>query len=375
MQYRRMPIEIESPEQLGYDTIANNLSESSVSDQRLADLGLDLDLADLVLCYGDHLGDPALRAEVAKGGAGLDPDDVIVTPGAAAALFFLATSQLDRGDHLVVMRTNYATNIETPRAVGADISYLDLAFDEGYRLDLDRLASLIRPDTKLVSLTCPHNPTGSMLSEDELRAVVALVEATDAVLLVDETYRDLTHGTPRPLVATLSERAVSIASMSKAFGLPGLRVGWAVTRDPGLLEQLLAAKEQVVICGPTLDEAIAARVLADRERILAPIRARNAEHLAILTAWMDGEPRMEWVPPAGGVVCFPRIRPSVDVDVARFTDVLLGDHATYVGAGHWFEADPRHMRLGYGWPTTDELRRGLAAISLTLDTIALGDPA
>src|ERR1700741_2470901 len=106
-----MPIEVESPEQLGYDTITNNLSESSVADRRLRDLGLDVDLDGLLLCYGDHLGDPVLRAAVASLGAGITPDNVLVMPGAAAALFAIATSLLDAGDHVVVVRTNYATNL------------------------------------------------------------------------------------------------------------------------------------------------------------------------------------------------------------------------------------------------------------------------
>src|SRR3954452_17123349 len=129
-----MPIEVESPEQLGYDTITNNLSESSVADRRLRDLGLDLDLDELVLCYGDHLGDPILRYAVAAGGEGLSPDDVIVTPGAATALFCVASALLDRGDHAVVVRTNYATNIETPRAIGADLDLVDLRFHQGWEL-------------------------------------------------------------------------------------------------------------------------------------------------------------------------------------------------------------------------------------------------
>ena len=112
MRYRRMPIEVESPEQLGYDTITNNLSESSVADRRLADLGNELGphgtagaLDELLLCYGDHLGDPVLREAVAAGDV-LRADDVIVTPGAAAALFATATSLLEPGDHAVVVRTN-----------------------------------------------------------------------------------------------------------------------------------------------------------------------------------------------------------------------------------------------------------------------------
>src|SRR4051794_10669649 len=106
-----MPIEVESPEQLGYDTITNNLSESSVADRRLGDLGIDVDIDALLLCYGDHLGDSVLREAVAAGGDGLRADDVLVTPGAAAALFATATALLEPGDHIVVVRTNYATNL------------------------------------------------------------------------------------------------------------------------------------------------------------------------------------------------------------------------------------------------------------------------
>jgi aspartate/methionine/tyrosine aminotransferase len=360
-----MPIEVESPEQLGYDTITNNLSESSVADRRLRDLGIDIgDLEDLLLCYGDHLGDPVLRAAVAAGGDGLAPDDVLVTPGAAAALFCTATSLLEPGDHAVVVRTNYATNLETPRAIGADLDMIDLAFEDGWALDLDRVRSLVRPGiTKLLSVTCPHNPTGTMLDLATLHALVEVAEASGAVLLVDETYRDLTHGDPLPMAADLSPRAVSVASMSKAFGLPGLRVGWAVCRDPELAETLLAAKEQVVICGATLDEAIAGRVLSNRAAVLAPILDEVRARLAVVESWLAGQSHFEWVPPTGGVVGLMRARPGVELDTDRFYDVLLREHGTYVGPGHWFEVDDRHFRLGFGWPSHDELEAGLQGLT------------
>src|SRR4051794_22268971 len=177
MKFRRMPIEIESPEQLGYDTIANNLSESSYSDMRLADHGIDSDVGDLLLQYGDHLGLPRLREQVVLGADSLTPDDVLVTAGAAPALFLVAFALVQPGDHIVVLRPNYATNLETPRAIGADVEYLDLSFDDGWRLDPERVGAALRPDTRLVSLTYPHNPTGAMLSRDELDAIQAVVEA------------------------------------------------------------------------------------------------------------------------------------------------------------------------------------------------------
>jgi aspartate/methionine/tyrosine aminotransferase len=358
-----MPIEVESPEQLGYDTITNNLSESSVADRRLRDLGLAVDLDDLLLCYGDHLGDPLLREAVAAGGDGLHADQVLVTAGAAAALFCTATALLEPGDHAIVVRTNYATNLETPRAIGADLDVVDLRYQDGWQLDVDRVADLVRGGgTRLISVTQPHNPTGTMLDATALDALVAIAERAGAVLLVDETYRDLTHGEPLPLAATRSTTVISVSSMSKAYGLPGLRIGWAICRDPVLAERLLAAKEQVLICGPTLDERIAGSVLAARATVLPPILDDVRGRLAVVRQWMASQSTFEWVEPVGGVVGLVRFRPEVVVDTDRFYEVLLVEHGTYVGPGHWFELDDRHFRLGYGWPTHDELRAGLDAL-------------
>src|SRR5688500_3918107 len=209
VRYRRMPIEVESPEQLGYDTITNNLSESSVADRRLRELGLRLDLDALLLCYGDHLGDPLLREAVADGAAGVAPGDVLVTAGAAAALFCIATTLVEPGDHVVAVRTNYATNLETPRAIGADLDVVDLRYEDDWRLDVARLAARVQAGrTRLISVTQPHNPTGTAFDRATLDALVDLAERSGAVLLVDETYRDLTHGQPLPLAASLSPRAV-----------------------------------------------------------------------------------------------------------------------------------------------------------------------
>src|ERR1700722_4281711 len=364
MKYRRMPIEVESPEQLGYATIANNLSESSVADRRLSDLGLTIDLDGLLLCYGDHLGDALLRESVAAQGDGLSADQVLVNPGAAAALFGVATALLGTGDHLVVVRTNYATNLETPRAIGAEVDAVDLAYEDGWALDLDQVKARVQAGrTKLISVTCPHNPTGTLLTTSDLQQLVELAERSGALLLVDETYRDLTHGSPLPMAASLSSRAISVASVSKAYGLPGLRIGWSVTTDPAVRELLLAAKEQMVICGPTIDEHIAGRVLADWDRILPPILAQVRERLAVVQAWLDGQSTFEGIPPSGGVVGLVRFRPEVQVDTSAFYQHLLAEHGTYVGPGHWFEVSDRYFRVGYGWPADSELMQGLAGLS------------
>jgi aspartate/methionine/tyrosine aminotransferase len=361
MRYRRMPIEIESPEELGYDAIANNLSESSFADMRLADYGIEVDVDSLLLQYGDHRGLPQLRELIAADGPPLEPSDVIVTAGAAAALFAVSTALLGSGDHALIEAPNYATNLETPRALGAKVEVLELRFDDGWELDLDRLEGAMRPQTKLVSLTYPHNPTGAMIGPDELARAIEVVEAHGlAFLLVDETYRELAYGEPLPMAASLSTRAISVSSMSKTYGLPGLRIGWLACRDPELAATLLAAKEQILICGATIDETIAARALAARPRILPAIRDRVATHLEIVGDWIGASERFEWVEPQAGVVGFVRAKGGIDLDV--FYDSLLRDHGTYVGPGHWFGQPRDCFRLGFAWPQSDELRRGLAGL-------------
>lgn len=364
MRYRRMPIEQESPEQFGYGNIDCNLAESSVTDGLLRDLSLKLD--ELVLMYGDHYGKPELRDLIAAEGDGLRRDDVLVTVGAAAALFIVSTSLLQAGDCLLVVFPNYATNIETPRQMGCEMDYYRLEFDNGFRLDVDELIARITPHTKLVSVTCPHNPAGSMLTRAEVERLVAAVEARGCTLLFDETYREMSFGEVLPPAAALSPRVISVSSLSKTYGLPGIRMGWLLCRDRTLMETFLAAKEQIFISNSVVDEEIAYQFLNGKAQHLQRIRAHIDTNFAIIKTWMTEQTDFEWIEPQGGVVCFPRIKPDSGVDVEKFYTVLNTVYKTWVGPGHWFESDRRHMRVGYGWPGADELARGLHNITQAL---------
>lgn len=364
MKYVRMPIEKESPEQLGYDKIKFNLTESSVRDRSLNDLNLNVN--DTLLCYGDHIGNPDLRKIIVSENINLKPEDVLVTAGASAALFIIATSLLEKGDHIVVVRPNYATNIETPKAIGCEISYLDLSFNNGFRIDLSELESLIRPETKYVSITYPHNPTGVMLNEQELAQIVELIESKGCLMVFDETYREMTFGKVLPIAASLSPKVISVSSLSKTYGIPGIRLGWLVCKEKELMDLFLCAKEQIGICGSVIDEAIGYEALSQKNTWLVENNAYISKSFSIVKKWIENEELMEWVEPQGGCVCFPRIKPKVKIDIDRFYDVLNNKYGTYVGPGHWFEQSRRHFRIGYAWPLTDELKGGLDGLSKAL---------
>ena len=363
MHYRRMPIEMESPEQLGYGNIRNNLSESSYTDTLLQDFNAGDDLGRLVLCYGSHQGHEGLRGLIAEGYTQLTGDDILLTSGAAGALFIIATSLLEKGDEIIVVHPNYANNIETPRAIGATITTIDLRFEEGFTLDIDRVKTALTPNTRYVSVTYPHNPTGVCLQERQLNELARLAEATGVRILVDETYRDMVFGTRLPLAATYSPLLISVSSLSKTYGLPGLRIGWIACRDRQLMDTFLAAKEQMQICGPILDEELAYRYLLHRDRHLPRIRASIAEKFERVKTWIQQQDDYEWVEPQGGCVCFPRLRHPGKIDLDNFYRMLLEKYGTYAGPGHWFGMPRHYLRIGFGWPPLPQLEEGLSALT------------
>jgi aspartate/methionine/tyrosine aminotransferase len=364
VRYVRMPIEVESPEEFGYSRIRYNLSESSITDQSLSSFGLQI--PDFKLIYNEHRGSELLRQLIVQGSGGLSPDDVLITGGAAGALFIISTALLSAKDHLVVIRPNYGTNLETPRAIGCDITFVDLAFEQGFRVDVERLRAAIKPETRVISVTCPHNPTGVMQTEQELRKLVELARENHCYLVVDETYRDLSFDSKLPVAASLGSHVISVCSLSKAYGVPGIRLGWLITSDTQLQELFLAAKEQISICGSVIHEWIAEQILSNREAILGPTLKEMRRRLQVVREWMEGEELLEWVAPTGGAVCFPRMKTLPPGGTDAFYKRLMEVHGTYVGPGHWFEMPDTYFRLGYGWPSADELLCGLEGISNAL---------
>ncbi|MHA1945702.1 MAG: aminotransferase class I/II-fold pyridoxal phosphate-dependent enzyme [Candidatus Hodarchaeales archaeon] len=365
LAYRRTPIEKESPEEYGYEKIKYNLAESSVPDAVLGDL--EINLNNSVLSYGDHLGNPELRKSIASEGEGIKPDNILITTGAAGALFIITTSLLKPSDHVVLLHPNYVANIEVPRAIGCQVDYLKLSFEEQFKLDLEKLAQLIKPNTRLVSLTYPQNPTGTILTGSELDEIITLIESKGCHLLLDETYRDMTRN-PLPVAASLSPQAISVSSFSKAYGLPGIRSGWLITQDTTLMERFLAAKELIFICNSVIDESIAAHFYINKKtQFLEDIQTHVNNNFKLLKGWIEKNEFLEWIEPQGGCICFPRIKQNINIDIDNFYAILKKTYKTFVAPGYWFEVNKRFMRLGFGYPSNKELESGLQCITNAIE--------
>lgn len=359
-----MPIEVESPEEFGYNNILYNLSESSVADINFN----QIKLPDIFpLAYTDHKGKPALRKLIAAQMHYQNMDHILLTPGAAPALFIIYTVLLQPSDHIIVIRPNYATNIAVPQAIGCAISYIDLIPEQNWLPTLEAIRKAIQPNTKIISITTPHNPTGMVWPMHLINGCIDLTASKNIYLLADETYRDTGCTTNTPMLASMHPNCISVSSVSKAYGLPGIRMGWLLTQNEQLYEKFLAAKEMIFITNSILDEEACFSFLQEKDKWLSQIVHFAQQNLKLLNDWMANEKRLAWVPPQAGVVCFPWIKESVVIDYDFFYERLLHQYKTMVGPGHWFDMPRNYMRIGYGWTDAATLKQGLENISNCLE--------
>ena len=329
------------------------------------------DVAEMQLAYGTAPGDPKLRAMIAQA-HGVTADAVVVTMGGMHALFLLAFIVCGGDGEAVITQPAFPPARDCLHAVGARVKTLPLAFEHRYQPDLAHLRTLLSRQTRLVSLASPQNPSGVAIPAATVGQILAMMTeiCPEAYLLVDETYREAAYGDDKVATSAvaLGPRVVSVASLSKCHGAPGLRLGWAITREAALRDELVRGKFNTVISCSPIDEILAVRVLDARERILAECRRRLAQGLAQTAAWIAAHGALiEWVRPDAGALCCIRLKPDAfdDAAVARFYAALAGNDIR-VANGAWFGDEARVFRLGFGLLERGDLDAGLAAVAAVL---------
>lgn len=339
-----------------------DIGESGMKFLKVKDL--DINLNEVELRYGYHLGHPELRKEIAKQYQGMTMNNVAVTTGASEGNFAVIGHLVGSKDHLIIEHPTYPSLYQIPRSLERDHSLFKLTWENQFRPDMNELRKLVKKNTKLITLTHPNNPTGSVITLDELKEAIEIAEAADAYLMVDETYRDMMFDKPPPLAATLSPYAISLTSMSKTWGLPGIRIGWVVADTP-IIEAIRAVREQVTICNSSLGEAIAKRVLEKKDDLLDGLRKSMFSNYAIVKDWMENQSWLEWIEPKSGVVCAPKLKSGVSTD--ELCQLLVTKYRTFTVPGSRMELEG-HFRLGFGGEK-EELTKGLDRLALALKEI------
>jgi capreomycidine synthase len=314
------------------------------------------DLAAVVFHDSPTLGGSALRQAIADRWAGGDSRRVMATHGASEANYLLMNALLSPGDEVVVADPCYPQLQSVAMGIGCRTKSWPLRFEQGYRPDLDELARLIGPKTRMLVVNFPQNPTGATLTIEQQQTLIEIVARVGIYLVWDRAFSELTYEQPPlPDPTSMYERGISMGTLSKCYGLPGMRVGWCIAA-PQVLDQCVRWRDYITLHLSPLVETIAAAAISHSEALIDRRLAQARANLAILTSWLAthaGE--LEWVLPQGGVCMFPRLLAEIEVDalchsLARERKVLLVPGSCF---GH-----PQHVRLGFGGATTT-LHKGL----------------
>lgn len=262
----------------------------------------------LWLGYTETFGAPDLRAVIAATYAAQSPENILCCAGASEGIFAANTVLLDRDSHAIVVTPNYQSHETLPLAI-CEATGVPLDPEDGWSLDIDRVAATIRSNTRLVTINFPHNPTGAILARDRYDALIALCRHHGLYLLHDEIFNGLgpSDAEHLPYVADLYERGLSLGVTSKSYGLPGLRIGWIACQDTDLLSKMERLKHYLSICNSGPSERLAVIALKNRARLLARNCAIVDENLAKWdTFFARYSDLFAWYRPQGACTAFPR---------------------------------------------------------------------
>jgi len=354
-----------------YFDAAIDISSSGVEPYTFDELrpliGIDLDdLAGMSFRDSRSAGADRLRYLVAERYGVSDPSRVIVANGSTEAQLLVLMATLSAGDEIVVIDPAYHSMVETVRAKGCRLVRWRLKPENGFHPDLDKLEELVCARTRMIIVNFPHNPTGVTVTKEEQRRLIDIASRNDCLLFWDGAFEDLIfQGSPLPAVATLYHKGMSFGSMSKSFGLPGLRVGWGVLPSSAFVKAAVAVRDYTTLALSPLVEFVAERVLEHSDSIVAPRLLLAATNRSYVLNWIAEHANLASCSEfGGGVIAFPRLL-GVD-DTTRFCHRLMSERRVLLVPGECFGM-PGHVRLGFGGHS-DQLHRGLDELADALCT-------
>lgn len=345
---------------------AFNLAETCVASLTLAELmqmagqtqNMPADLAAMHMTYGEIRGSTRLRSLVAGMFADQSVDNVLITHGTIGANHMVYQTLIGEGDHVVAITPTYQQHTAIPRSLGAEVAEVALSEASKWLPDWDRVANAIEPNTKVIALTNPNNPTGALIDRGGLEEVVRLAETVGAWVLCDEVYRGTEQGDPVPSIVDLYDKGISTGSTSKAFSLAGLRLGWIVGPHD-LLEACEIHRDYTTISVGLVDDYFASMALEAKDAILERSRHITGENLTVLKAWVADEQRASFVAPNAGTTAFVKF--DVSLNSYDLCVALLQDTGVLFTPGSALGVEG-YVRIGFACQS-DVLKDGLSRVS------------
>ena len=240
------------------------------------------------LGYMEATGKPTLRKEITKLYSNIKEDEVLVHAGAEEVIFVFMSSILEKGDHVIVHFPNYQSLEEVARYTGAEVTRWKIKEDDNWELDIDFLKQNIKKNTKAIVINCPHNPTGYLMSKDKLLQIVEIARKNNIFIFSDEVYRFLEYDEEDrlPAICDIYENGISCGVMSKAFGLAGLRIGWAATKNKKVLNEMTVFKDYTTICASAPSTFLAELALRNKEKVLKRNLQIIQDNLKVLNVFL-----------------------------------------------------------------------------------------
>lgn len=332
-----------------YMLASSDCESLSVSELLAFEPEMKASLDELWLGYTETMGHPELRQAVTQLYETITPAQILVHTGAEEAIFTFLAGLFSAGDHLIVHCPGYQSHVSVAEALGCDVTRWMTREDEKWALDLDFLKDKIRPETKAVITNTPHNPTGYHMDRTVQQQLMQIASDHDLLLFSDEVYRGLEYDlTDRlPAACDLYDNAISLGVMSKTYGLAGLRIGWVATRNPKVLESMLAVKDYTTICNSAPSELLATLALRHRDKVAARNLSIIRENLGLVSEFFDRHGDIfDWVPPRAGPIAFPRLKLERSID--EFCLELVEQEGVMLVPGSNFDDDQNHFRIGFG---------------------------
>lgn len=338
--------------------VTHDICESGIKPMSLAEVlsllpgdeaaAMDAAIHAVPLGYSEARGTHALRSALADTYENTSAENILVTTGAIEANFLLFNALIEPGDHVIAVDPAYQQLQSVPRALGAEVELLSVVHEDGYRYDLDQLRAMLRPTTRMIVINTPHNPTGAMLSSDELDAIVEMARERDAWILCDEAYRWIEH----PGGATISapmrgryDKGISVGTVSKPFGVPGLRIGWFAAPE-NIVQSAWGLRDYVSLSPAKLSDIITTAIITNREAVFARNSAIIGANLATANAWFaENADLAHWIPPRAGLLAMMGY--TAEIDSTTLADRLAGEIGVMLAPGDAFGM-PGRLRIGIG---------------------------